>query len=62
MKESMKLLSVERVNIEGFHSFPADASETGRKFFLSEMEVSKVLKSHINVIQLIGCYTLNGEL
>ncbi|KAK3107410.1 hypothetical protein FSP39_013946 [Pinctada imbricata] len=36
-----------------------DASEQGRKFFLAEMEVLKMLKTHPSVIKLIGCYTLN---
>ncbi|XP_033758518.1 fibroblast growth factor receptor 4-like [Pecten maximus] len=36
-----------------------EATEKGRKFFLAEMEVAKVLQTNINVIQLIGCYTLH---
>ncbi|XP_069115374.1 fibroblast growth factor receptor 2-like [Argopecten irradians] len=36
-----------------------EATEKGRKFFLAEMEVAKVLQANINVIQLIGCYTLH---
>ncbi|XP_021364979.1 fibroblast growth factor receptor 4-like [Mizuhopecten yessoensis] len=36
-----------------------EATEKGRKFFLAEMEVTKVLQANINVIQLIGCYTLH---
>ncbi|KAL5020540.1 hypothetical protein ScPMuIL_003432 [Solemya velum] len=36
-----------------------EATEKERKFFLSEMEVMKMLQIHTNVIKLIGCYTLN---
>ncbi|XP_041372575.1 fibroblast growth factor receptor homolog 1-like [Gigantopelta aegis] len=37
----------------------ADTSEKERRFFISELEVLKMLPSHGNIIQLIASYTVN---
>ncbi|KAJ8313134.1 hypothetical protein KUTeg_009310, partial [Tegillarca granosa] len=50
-KEEVIRIAIKRISDE--------ATEKDRKFFLAEMEVLKMLKPHINVIQIIGCYTLN---